>query len=153
MFSGKRDGSFVFNLRAVPDRGDITTIRSDKLLLDVAVRRELGVKEKTLSEDEIASMIDRYGITYIVAQDDFWTDLTEMRRLQDVLRSDHFVEETQIPVVANVPTEDKMLRIYRNPHAAPAGVALSINLPIIGRSIEGTVGLQGGSVGGDGSQK
>ncbi|HLI21848.1 MAG TPA: hypothetical protein VKV32_12060, partial [Stellaceae bacterium] len=90
-----------------------------------------------------AAMIDRYGISYIVAQDDFWTDLTEMRRLQDVLRSDHFVAVAEIPVVANVPTEDKLLHIYRNPHAAPPGAALSIDLPIIGRSIEGTVGAQG----------
>ena len=142
MFSGKRDGSFVFNLRADENRRDITTIRSDKLLLDVSVRRELGVKEKNLSTDEIGDMLNRYGISYAVAQSDFWTDLTEMARLQQVLRADGFEEVARIPIVANVPTEDKELRIYRNLHPAAAGAALTINLPIIGRSIEGTVGSQ-----------
>ena len=140
LFSGKRDGSFVFNLRAEPGRGDIATIRSDKLLLDVAVRRELGVKEKDLDEAQIGAMLDKSGVSYVVAQSDFWTDLTEMARLQNVLRSDHFEEVKRIAILANVPTEDTELRIYKNRHPVDNNAALSINLPIIGRSIEGQVG-------------
>ncbi len=142
LFSGKRDGSFVFNLRAQAGRGDIATIRSDKLLLDVAVRRELGVKEKDLDEAQIASMLDKSGVSYVVAQSDFWTDLAAMARLQNVLRSDQFEEVKRIVIMANVPTEDTELRIYKNRHPVESNAALSINLPIIGRSIEGQVGSQ-----------
>ena len=141
LFSGKRDGSFIFNLRSLDPHRDYYVVRSDKLLLEVAVRRELGVTEKSLSEAQIGDLLDRDGIRYVVAQSDFWTDLDEMARLQDVLRSDHFVEVARIPVIANVPVEDRELRIYRNQHkVTPTANPLVLDLPIIGRSVEGETG-------------
>ncbi len=143
MFSGKRDGSFVFNMRTHEERRDLFTIRADKLLLEIAVRRELGVGQKVLSKDEIGEMIDRYRVQYIVAQTDFWTDLEVMARLQDVLRSDQFEPVAKIEVKANVPSEDKELRIYRNTHPVePGGSDLQLDLPIIGRSLGGQIGAK-----------
>lgn len=141
LFSGKRDGSFIFNLRRREDRRDLFTIRADKLLLDVAVRRELGVDQKQYTAEQIGAMLDRYGVQYVVAQTDFWTDLAVMARFQEVLRTDQFEALTTIPVVANVGTEDKELRIYRNTHPIEPGRAgIRLDLPIIGRSLEGSVG-------------
>lgn len=141
MFSGNRDGSFIFNLRSHDDRRDLYVIRADKLMLDIAVRREIGVDQKSYSAEEIGAMLDRYGVHYVVAQSDFWTDLEIMGRLQEVLRSDHFEQVDSIPVRANLPVDDKELRIYRNTHPIPAGHSdLILNLPIIGRSVEGRVG-------------
>jgi hypothetical protein len=141
VFSGKRDGSFIFNLRAIPFRHDIGVLRADKLLLEVAVRRTLGVLEKPLSEQEIGDLLDADGVSYVVAQDDFWTDLPVMARFQSVLRSPHFQEVAHIPVVANVPTEDQTLSIYRNlGHIAPGPHIVDLHLPIIGRQVEGAVG-------------
>lgn len=141
MFSGSRDGSFIFNLRSHDDRRDLYVIRADKLLLDIAVRREIGVDQKSYSTQQIGEMLDRYGVHYVVAQSDFWIDLEIMARLQDVLRSDQFEQVDAIPVRANLPVDDKELRIYRNTHPIPAGhPALKLNLPIIGRSLEGRVG-------------
>ncbi len=141
LFSGYRDGSFVFNLRSFETRRNPYTVRADKLLLDVAVRRELGVRQRPLDEAEIGTMLDQIGVYYAVAQSDFWTDLDVMARLQSVLRSDHFEEVARIPVVANVGTEDKELRIYRNRHQVNVnGTTLKLNLPIIGRSLEGRIG-------------
>jgi hypothetical protein len=144
MFSGKRDGSFVFNMRTHEERRDLYTIRADKLLLEIAVRRELGVGQKALSQDEISQMLDRYRVQYVVAQTDFWTDLEVMARLQDVLRSDQFQPVATIAVHANVPLEeDKELRIYRNTHpVAPGGSNLQLDLPIIGRSLGGQIGAK-----------
>lgn len=137
VFSGKRDGAFVFDMRAREDRRDIDVIRADKLLLRVAIRRELGVEEKSASVDEIAKMMDDYGVSYIVAQSDFWTDLQTMANLQDALRSGRFEEVARIAVVANLPVEDRELRIYRNKTPIAAGrKKLRIDLPIIGRTIE-----------------
>jgi hypothetical protein len=141
VFSGKRDGSFIFNMRTLENRSDITTVRSDKLLLSIAVRRELGVSESNLSEAEIADLLDRDGVSYVVAQDDFWIDIPVMRRLQNVLRSRHFLRAAAIPVTSNIPASDHILSIYRNlgnvnPHPGP----LQLDLPIIGKKIKGKLG-------------
>jgi hypothetical protein len=143
LFSGNRDGSFIFNLRTLDANRDFYTVRADKLLLSLSVRRELGVTEKTLSEAEIGDMLDKYGVTYVVAQTDFWTDLDVMARLQSVLRSPHFAEAARLPVVANFPAEDKELRIYRNRHEVASGaVRLNLDLPMVGRSVDGQIGEQ-----------
>lgn len=139
-FSGERDGSFVFNLRTMESRPDVTTLRTDKLLLSVAVSRDLGVQQKSYSEVEIAALLDRDGVSYIVAQDDFWTDIPAMARLGTVLRSSHFEDVQNIPVVATVPTRDRMLRIYRNlgeVNADPGKIEL--DLPIVGRTVSGNL--------------
>jgi hypothetical protein len=142
LFSGERDGSFIFNLRALdPDR-HLFTVRSDKLLLRVAIRRELGVEQKAYSEAQISQMLDMYGISYVVAQSDFWTDLSVMASLQHVLRSDQFSEVARIPIVATVSTDDRELRIYRNNHPIEPGHTLTLDLPIIGATVEGSVGTQ-----------
>lgn len=141
LFSGKRDGSFVFAMRQLESRADLSTVRADKLLLRVAVRRELGVAEKAYSEAEIADLIGRLGAHYVVAQTDFWTDLEQMRRLQSALRSPRFEVVKRIPVTSNVPTEDRELVIYRNLGPVATGpIHLQLELPIIKRSVEGTVG-------------
>jgi 4-amino-4-deoxy-L-arabinose transferase-like glycosyltransferase len=137
VFSGKRDGAFVFDMRAREDRRDIDVIRADKLLLRVAIRRELGVEEKSATPEEIAKMMDDYGVSYIVAQSDFWTDLKTMENLQTALRSDRFEEVARIATNANVPVEDRELRIYRNKTPISAErKKLRIDLPIINRTIE-----------------
>ncbi|MBY0341737.1 MAG: glycosyltransferase family 39 protein [Rhodocyclaceae bacterium] len=136
LFSGYRDGAFVFNMRVREDRRDLVTVRADKLLLKVAVRRELGVEQKSYSEAEIVQMLNGAGIRYVVAQHDFWTDLEVMARLQRVLNSEHFTEVGRIATQANYPVSDTLLVIYRN-NAALSGAAkrMDIDLPIIQRTI------------------
>lgn len=139
MFSGYRDGAFVFNMRTREDRRDLSTLRADKLLLRVAVRRELGVEQKDHSEEEIARMIAAAGVSHVVAQEDFWTDLEVMRRLQRVLKSDRFTEVGRIETRANYPVSDRVLVIYRSntePGATKRG--MDIELPIINRTIPGS---------------
>jgi hypothetical protein len=138
LFSGYRDGNFIFGMRARTDRRDLRVLRADKLLLKFSIRRELGVEEKGYSEDEIADLLNGYGVAYVVAQSDFWTDLAEMRRLQAVLRSSRFEEVVRVPITGNVPHDDRELVIYRNRGpVAPPGAAIQLDLPIIGRRIEG----------------
>lgn len=142
VFSGKRDGSFVFNMRALADRRpDLFTVRADKLLLSISVRRELGVGQRDLSEEQIGATLHELGAGFVVAQPDFWTDLEVMARFQRVLRSDLFEEVLRIPVESNRGDEDRELRIYRavRPPAAGGAERLRIDLPIIGRSVEGRI--------------
>ncbi|HWV18078.1 MAG TPA: glycosyltransferase family 39 protein [Rhodocyclaceae bacterium] len=136
LFSGYRDGAFVFNMRVREDRRDLMTVRADKLLLKVAVRRELGVEQKSYTEAEIARMLDEAGVHYVVAQQDFWTDLEVMASLQRVLNSEHFSEVGRVQTRANYPVSDKLLLIYRN-NGRVSGTAkgMDIELPIIQRTI------------------
>lgn len=139
VFSGKRDGSFIFNVRALEQDGrrGLVVIRADKLLLRIAVRRELGVEQRAYSADEIGELISSAGAEYVVAQDDFWTDLDQMRKLQDVLRSNRFEEVARIPVTTSHPQEDRMLRIYRNlGEVARNPSRPDLDLPIINRTIK-----------------
>jgi 4-amino-4-deoxy-L-arabinose transferase-like glycosyltransferase len=137
LFSGYRDGSFVFNMRAREDRRDLSVIRADKLLLNVAVSRELGVGQKNLTEKEMAEQINRLGVHYLVVQPGFWNDLEVMQRFEKLLASSQFKEVARISTPANFNAHEKELVIYRNlgpvnQLAAP----LDLDLPIIGRTIK-----------------
>jgi hypothetical protein len=141
LFSGYRDGSFIFNMRAREDRRDVWVLRSDKLLLRVTQRRELGVQERGLSDDQILDIFHRYGVNYVVTQPNFWDDLASMRQFQKVLESPQFQRVAVIPVRANVAHQDHKLEIYEN--RGPQNVArqrITLDLPIIGLPVEGRLG-------------
>ncbi len=136
LFSGYRDGSFVFNMRAREDRRDLSVLRADKILLSVAVRRELGVEEKPISEAQLAQLINDSGVHYVVMQPGFWTDLEAMRRFERVMASDQFEEVTRIATPANHRAHEKELVVLRNRgRVGPKPDKLNIELKIINRTI------------------
>lgn len=119
LFSGYRDGSFIFNLRARDERGDFGVLRSDKLLLKVKVKRELGVEQRGITQDQLAAALNRYGVSYVVNEPDFWNDLEAMQTLQNLLHTPQFVKVGEIPVIGNIPHRDRKLEIYRNLQYTP----------------------------------
>ena len=136
LFSGYRDGSFIFAMRAIGDRPDVSTVRSDKLLLRIASRRELGVEQKNYTIEEIAELINELAIHYVVAQPDFWTDLEQMKLLQTLLESDQFEEIQRFKMEANYNADEKELVIYRNLGDVAAGpIKIKNELSLIGRTI------------------
>ncbi len=138
LFSGKRDGSFIFSMRTATSRPDLQTIRADKLFLEIAVRREIGVAERAYSAAQMVERIRNLGVTVVVAQRDFWIDLAQMAQLQGVLDGPDFEEIGRIAVAANVPVEDHELRLYRvTGEIRPRPRESEIDLPIIGRNITG----------------
>jgi hypothetical protein len=138
LFSGYRDGSFIFNMRTAAGRPDLVTVRADKVLLSIAVRRELGVTQRDYDEAQILERIRELGVGVVVAQRDFWTDLEAMARLQRLLDGPDFEEVGRIEVAATVPVEDRELRIYRiRGEVRPRPATMAVDLPIIGRRIEG----------------
>jgi hypothetical protein len=135
MFSGRRDGSFIFNLRTLDRHRKFTVLRADKLLLSISVRRELGVAEKDVSREEIRQMFHDLGIRYVVAERDFWIDLRTMRDLQTVFDGNSFEELKRIEVRANVYHADRELRIYRyRGEIADPPAPLRADLPVISRT-------------------
>lgn len=114
LFSGLRDGSFIFNLRSHEERDDLAVIRADKLLLSLAVRRTLGVEQVEISEPELRDRLNRLGVRYVVADPDFWSDLENMQMLQGILESAQFERLATIPVRSDLPYAEREIRIYRN---------------------------------------
>lgn len=139
LFSGTRDGSFIFNLRAHEDRKDLRVVRADKLLVRVAARRELGLEEKNVGAAELLEQINQLGVSYVVAQPGFWNDLNAMQTLELILASDQFKIVATIPTPANYNAPEKHLVIYRNTGTiASDRASIAIDLPMIGRSIKGS---------------
>jgi hypothetical protein len=142
LFSGLRDGSFVFNVKSQPECKNLTVIRADKLLLRVAVHRQLfGVQELGVTDDKLRDMFGRYGIRYIVLEPTFWNDLQSMQMLVRVLHQDQFKLLTTIPVSSNHDRGERQLEIYENlgPVVREKSI-LKVELPVSGISVEGKVG-------------
>jgi len=141
VFSGYRDGSFIFSMRTHEERRDIWTVRSDKLLLNISVRRSLGVEQKLMSVDAIAKMLDSLGVQYVVAQPDFWTDLEAMRRFDEVLHTEHFKQVRIFPMHANYDAQESEIVVFRNlDHVSSSPVRLNIDLPMINQTVSGVLG-------------
>ena len=139
IFSGYHDGAFIFEMRAIGQRPDISTIRSDKLLLRIAVRRTLGVQQKPYTEQQIGDMISRLRVSYVVAQPDFWTDLEAMKRFQAVLNGPQFRPVRRFPMNANYAGQERELVVYQNLGRLPPGpVSIENELPIIDSKVAGT---------------
>jgi hypothetical protein len=136
LFSGYRDGSFIFNLREREDRRDLSVLRADKILLSLAVRRELGVEEKPMTDEQLAQIINDSGVHYVVMQPGFWTDLEAMRRFERVISSPQFEQVARTPTLANYKSDERELLIYRNlGPVGPKPDKLNIELKIINRQI------------------
>ncbi|MEL6364784.1 MAG: glycosyltransferase family 39 protein [Pseudomonadota bacterium] len=135
VFSGYWDGAFVYSVRADAKRPDLSVTRADKLLLDIAVRRELGVEQRDYTAAEINDLLDRIGAYYIVAEVDFWTDLDQMAKLQSVLQSDEFIEEGRYGIGSRG-RPGHTLVLYRNARDVSQNPeAVVNNLSIINRTL------------------
>lgn len=142
MFSGLRDGSFIFNVKSMPECKNITVIRADKLLLKVAIHRDLfGVQEFGVTEAKFRDMLGHYGVHYIVVEPDFWADLKSMQMLIGLLHQDQFKLLTRVPIVSNREHIKSELEIYENLGPLTRGKnLLRVEAPVSGIAVEGTVG-------------
>jgi hypothetical protein len=140
LFSGYRDGNFVFDLRTHEERRDLWTIRADKLLLRIAIERLRGVRQANLDERQIGATLREYGIGLVVAQAGFWTDLREMARLDALLHSAAFERVARFDITATTGHPDHEIEIYRPTYPIePARRALRLDMPIIGESFSGAI--------------
>jgi len=138
LFSGYRDGNFVFDLRMREDRRDIWTIRADKILLRVAIERRRGVGQADYSPAQIATLIRNLGIDLVVAQDGFWADLTEMHRLSAVLSGPDFTPVAHFTIGGTMGRTDKSFTIYRPNYPVEQRTrTLELDMPIFGGRIGG----------------
>ena len=142
LFSGRRDGSFIFNIRTNPGCKNLTVIRADKLLLLLRGNRYLfGVKEIGVTESQFLGMLGRYGVRYVVVQPNFWSDLQSMQMLARALHQDQFKLLTTVPLVGDQESDETELEIYEN--LSPVSQdrdPIRFDLPAFGITVEGKVG-------------
>jgi hypothetical protein len=143
LFSGYRDGNFVFDMRTHEERRDISTLRSDKLLLRVAVERERGVGQADLDDKQIADALRDYGVGLIVVQPNFWSDLREMARFSAVLRTPDFERVASFAITGTVAHLDHTIEIYKPTYPVEqTRRALQLDMPIIGETFHGNSGVR-----------
>jgi hypothetical protein len=143
VFSGYRDGNFVFDMRTHEERRDIATLRADKLLLDVAVERLRGVGEKGYDEAAIAKMLRELGVSLVVFQPGFWQDLREMARFAAVLNTRDFQRVASFDITGTVAHTDRFIEIYKPTYPVEqTEKRLRLDMPIIGDEFKGDVGTK-----------
>jgi hypothetical protein len=141
LFSGYRDGNFVFDLRTHEERRDISTLRADKLLLRVAEDRIRGVGQASLDEKQIADALREYGVSLVVVQPGFWTDLREMARLSAVVHTPDFERIASFDITGTGGHTDHQIEIYKPTYPVEqTRRSLQLQMPIIGDSFKGNIG-------------
>jgi hypothetical protein len=106
VYSGYRDGNFVFDMREHGERRDLTIVRADKLLLRIAVERIRGVGQTDYTQDQIADILRKHGVGMIVAQTGFWDDLQQMNLFNKVLHTPDFKLLATIQLTGDLSTND-----------------------------------------------
>jgi hypothetical protein len=138
LFHGYRSPNFVFAMRQLDQGAYIPVLRAEKLLVDYRVTREFGIKDRSVTAAEIEGIIDRYGITYVVLQPDFWTDLPSIAELQRYVYSDRFTKVATFPILGNVVHDDQKIEVFKNNRPTmPTNRGIELNMPMLKKKIEG----------------
>lgn len=141
VFSGYRDGNFVFAMRTHEERRDISTIRADKLLLRIAVERQRGVAQAGLDEKQIADALRELGVSLIAVQPGFWNDLQEMARFSAVLHTADFEPVARFPITGAANPGEDAIEIYKATYPVEQHPRkLQLEMPIIDQTFRGEVG-------------
>lgn len=135
LFSGYRDGSFIFAMRGLG--ATQRTVRADKLLLRMFIARERGVEDRGFGPNDILRLIRKYGIRHVVAESDFWLDLPSLAALDRVL-NDHtlFTPVARVPITSNAGPAARELVVYEyRGEVDDPPAPLSVEMVGLGRSL------------------
>ena len=113
LISAHRDGNFIYDMRTTGQRRDIGVRRADKLLVEISIRREFGIKDKQLSKDDLLALLKRERITTIVVQDGYLRDQETMRTFQQLLDSgQYFTVVKKVEMHGATRSDEKNLTVY-----------------------------------------
>lgn len=113
LISAHRDGSFIYDLRTQSVRHDIGVRRADKLLVEVNIMRQLGIRDRGLSQSDILRMLDTQKIDTIVFQPGYLDDQPAIQNLAELLEhSGRFVKVATIPLRGETNRNEQQLIIY-----------------------------------------
>ncbi len=137
LFSGHKDGDFVFNVRAQDQRDDITVLRADKLFLGFEILPTLGTDAKDLSQAQIAEQLRRFGVYYVVSDEKSFAETPVIKSLIGLLQGDSFERVNSVPITGAPIVRIDELVIYRNKAELPDVVEKpSLEIKAIDRTID-----------------
>ena len=113
-FQGNESKNLIFSLRSHSPTPKVYVLRAEKFLVDYHFLREWGVEDRGWTADALQAMVDRYGITMVVLQPEFWADLPSVRRMQEYIESDRFTPVAEFPITADEPSQRATIRIFVN---------------------------------------
>ncbi len=114
LFDGNESKNFVFSVRSRSVMPKIFIMRAEKLLVTYSIMREWGIRDRNLSSADIEALIDRYDISMVVLQPDFWTDQPSIARLQALVYSDRFQQVAEFPITSDAPSQRTTIKVFRN---------------------------------------
>ena len=121
LVSAHRDGNFIYDLRTQVARRDIGVRRADKLLVEISILRELGVRERGLDPQQILALLDKEHVETVVFQEGYLDDLRSIQNLQTLLEhGGAFVKVAIVPMAGKTDPSERQLVIYRRQHPAAA---------------------------------
>lgn len=113
-----QDGNFITNLRLSDTKRQCTALRSDKILFDITIRREMGISERSVSPEDLRRLFFDLGVRYVVMDTGFWDDLANSQMLVSTVRSGGFIKRVQFPLKKSLPglpvKELSTIEIYEN---------------------------------------
>jgi hypothetical protein len=113
LISAHRDGNFIFALREAGSRPDLVVRRADKLLVEMRIMRQLGIKDRGLSALDVRSLLERENISVVVAQTGYLADQASMRALQAVLADGCcFTHVKTVEITGKRRSDETELRVY-----------------------------------------
>ncbi|WP_194715183.1 ArnT family glycosyltransferase [Noviherbaspirillum soli] len=113
LISAHRDGSVIFNMRADGKRRDIGTRRADKLFVEINIMRQLGIRDRELSQDAILKILNDQKIAVVVAQTGYLADQPSMQQFQRLLdNGGMFSIVGRVPLRGDVRKDERELVVY-----------------------------------------
>jgi hypothetical protein len=113
-FQGNESKNLIFSLRSHSPTPKVYVLRAEKFLVDYHFLREWGIEDRGWTAAALQAMVDRYGITMVVLQPDFWADLPSVRRMQDYIEADRFTPVAEFPITADEASQRATIRIFVN---------------------------------------
>jgi hypothetical protein len=137
LFAGKHDDSFIFHLRRLDEKREHVVLRADKILVWMAVHQPFGVHSHVADQDEIRSMIERYGVEITVVEKPDIIELQEFYMLHRLLNEPGFeLLASQLVSFGGNAKALVRIEIYRHLNYQPATEAeIVIPLPHMNREI------------------
>jgi 4-amino-4-deoxy-L-arabinose transferase-like glycosyltransferase len=114
LFHGMASKNFAFSLRTRSPTPKVSVLRAEKFLVDYTIMRDWGITDRNLSAADVEAIIDRYEVSFIVFQPNFWTDQPSIAALQRVIDSDRFRMVAQFGITSEDLSRRATLRVYRN---------------------------------------
>jgi hypothetical protein len=137
LVSLKHNGNFIFHVRKEDDKREKIVLRSDKILVSMAVHKHFGVKSYVKNKEDIHEILDRYGVGIIVVENRDLIGLPEMKLLLQTLKGTKFQLLEEFPVQTNQPNLAGIkIRVYRYlDRKSVDNGTIRIPMPHIGREL------------------